>query len=175
MKKISVLTLASVLIAMLAGIAYAALQKGDQSPEFTLPYLLEAKRLRIADFIGAEPTDAKKVLVLSFFASYCKPCIKELPELEKLHQKYKDKGLLVVDVNIDQANLDKVKEIITNAKVTFPVLVDRFNVVARNYGATQLPKMFIIDGTGKVILINAGYSEEIFKRIEDQIKELLGK
>ena len=113
-------------------------------------------------------------MILSFFASYCKPCIQELPELEKLYQKYKDRGLLVVDVNIDQANLEKAKEIISKAKVSFPVLTDRFNVLARNYGATQLPKMFVLDGSGAIQMINAGYSDQIFKQVEEKLKSLLG-
>jgi len=158
-----------------AAVCFAALKEGDTAPAFTLPHLMDgSKRLKIGEYIGEDAPQKKKAVIISFFASYCKPCILELPELEKLFNKYKDQGLLVVDINIDQANQDKVKEIITKANLSFPVLTDRFTVLVRNYGATQLPKMFIMDGNGSIQMVNAGYSEEIFKKVEAKVITLLG-
>jgi thiol-disulfide isomerase/thioredoxin len=155
---------------------------GAEAPSFALPvYNAEASQSTRAGTMmilgeDAEDKDVRLVLV-SFMASYCKPCKAELPLLQQLHEQYKDKGLRIIGVAIDTepAGQKVIAELLKEMKVTFPVARDQFNLVARNYLGTRvpLPSVFLLDASGKVRFVSRGYSEEISKRLQLMVaKEL---
>ena len=116
-------------------------------------------------YVGAEAPDKNtKIVVVSFMASFCGPCKKEMPYLQTLHEKYKDKGLRVMMVAIDkdEDGQKKVADLIATNKVTFPVLKDRFNIVARRWLGTQspLPSLFMVNPEGVVSAVHRGYNED---------------
>jgi peroxiredoxin len=112
------------------------------------------------------PEDLKgKVVVVRFWADWCKSCAEEMPLIEKVYNKYKDQGLVILAVNIGQER-DAVAKFVNRIKITYPVLIDPGTVVTKRYGVTGLPITFISDRNGIIrqkILGEAGQTafEEI--------------
>lgn len=163
---------------------------GTNAPQFMLPVVndfvafkaatgpLQPKSVKWgpARWTGDRPDEAKKVVILSFFATYCDPCKKEMPELARLYDTYKDQGLGVMLVSIDKGDEQK-NEIINLAKsngVKFPVVHDRFQVVARRYSAERLPYMLMLDAAGNVKVVHVGYSDDIKAHLENEVRAQLG-
>jgi len=156
------------------------LKEGDVAPVFTGKVLnadvAGVKTVALDQVVGGTATPAKKAVILSFFAQYCEPCKKELPYLEALHQKYKDQGLGVMVVSIDQKpeDIQKAQDLAKEKGVTYPVLSDRFNIVAKRYGVKRLPCLYILDAQGKVSMVNTGYTEEFGGTLLNAVQTRLG-
>jgi thiol-disulfide isomerase/thioredoxin len=153
------------------------------APMFRLPLYNPAVSntgmLGLDQYIGPDATDKNtKVVLLSFMASFCGPCKKEMPYLQMLHNRYKDFGLRVVMVSIDTepAGQKIVSDLIEKNKVTFPVLKDRFNLVARRWLGTQtpLPSVFMLRPDGTVSMVHRGYNEEASKLLVEHVEAALG-
>ncbi len=156
---------------------------GGDAPSFRLPAFNPDPKsngfVALDTFVGADRDDDKaKLLVLSFMASYCKPCKKEMPYLQQLYAKYQDKGLrvLMVSVDTDEANFPIIQDLIKANNVTFPILKDRYNLVARRYlgSKTPLPSLFIVNPNGSVRLVKRGYNEEGGKVLLSEVQKGLG-
>jgi peroxiredoxin len=100
------------------------------------------RALTLADFKG-------KVVFLNFWATWCKPCEEEMPGMERLYQKYKDKGLVVLAISEDaDSAAGAVATFVKKHSLTFPVGLDPKMTVAASYGVWALPSTFIIDRQG---------------------------
>jgi RNA polymerase sigma factor (sigma-70 family) len=107
-----------------------------------------------------------KVVLLDFWGAWCGPCVEKLPRSEELYQKYKDRGLVVIGVH--SANDDeKLRSVLEEKKITFPVVHDR-GATADRYAIEAWPTYFLIDKAGKVVWGFAHNPPE-----EKQIEELL--
>lgn len=148
---------------------------GKAPPRFMLPVIHGSaeKRFGPALWTGNKAKQPKKWVLLSFFATYCAPCQKEMPELERLYKAYEDQGLGVMLVSIDKKK-EEVVDIARKHEVSFPVLHDRFNVVARRYDAERLPYLLMLDEAGVVQKVHQGYSEEVKGILEAEVREGLG-
>lgn len=129
-------------------------------------------------YVGPDASDkGAKVVLLSFMASYCAPCKKEMPYLQSLHEKFSAQGLRVVMVSIDkEAEGQKIIDgLIEQNKVTFPVLKDRFNLVARRWLGTEvsLPSVFMVRRDGTVSLTHRGYTDEASKLLSAEVEKAL--
>ncbi len=93
-----------------------------------------------------------KVTLVNFWATWCGPCIKELPELELLHKKLEGKGLKVVGVVLDDSP-DSVREYVEKYALTYPMLFDSEGGSKRLYQIIGLPESVILDKDGKVVLL----------------------
>jgi thiol-disulfide isomerase/thioredoxin len=169
-----------------AGAVQEGLKAGTAAPTFLLPVVNEvadAQGKAVTKFgpgkwtaLPAGNTDQKKLVVLSFFATYCDPCKKEMPELARLYDAYKDQGLGVMLVSIDKGDEQKqqIIELAKTSAVKFPVTHDRFQVVARRYAAERLPYMLMLDGTGNIKTVHVGYTEELKANLENEVRAGLG-
>lgn len=92
--------------------------------------------------------DAKLVLV-NYWEPWCKPCISEIPDLQKLYDNYKDKGLLVIGVTHDAANEADAKKIINSRGITYPVI--HGNDETAKFAQGYIPSTFFTDGKGKIL------------------------
>ncbi|MDA0737366.1 MAG: TlpA disulfide reductase family protein [Nitrospirae bacterium] len=90
-----------------------------------------------------------KVVLLNFWATWCKPCTKEMPAMQEAHDRLKAKGLVVLAVN-ELEEIDQVRAHIVEYGHTFPVLLDPDNDVANLYGVYGLPVTVFIDQQGIV-------------------------
>jgi peroxiredoxin len=119
------------------------LNPGDAAPAVQLK-TLDGKDFDIKDFSG-------KVVLLNFWATWCAPCVVELPVLQQLYDRDKDRGLVVVAVGIDDTN-ERLAEVAQEAGVKFPVLFDEQGEVRRRYKVTGVPESFLADRSGKMVL-----------------------
>jgi peroxiredoxin len=116
-------------------------QVGMAAPEFELPDL-EGDRHRLADFRG-------KVVVLNFWATWCPPCIDEMPSLEKLHRALAERGVAVVAISVDERFSD-VPAFVGKLGLTFAVLYDEGKRVSRKYRTFKYPETYILDREGRL-------------------------
>jgi len=130
-------------------------------------------------FVGDEPEDASaKAVLLTFFASWCEPCKKEMPFLVQLDQMYRGQGLRVLGVCIDKedAGVEAAKKLVAERKVTYPVLADRWNFLARRYLGEQapLPSVFLIKKDGVITKIERGYKQDASAFLLAEVQDVLG-
>ncbi len=131
---------------------------------------IEGEYVELEQFIGKGP------ILLSFWATWCKPCKEELKEYNKLYKEFSDSGLTVLAVSIDnEKSMSKVKPYIKTNGYDFTVLLDPNSEVARMYYARMVPYSLIIDKTGKVIYTHLGYKKgdelEVRKIIITQLEK----
>jgi peroxiredoxin len=112
----------------------------QQAKDFNVA-ALEGGKLRLADLRG-------KVVFLNLWATWCPPCKEEMPAMERLWQRYKGQGLVVIALSMDSAGAKVVKPFIEQAKYTYRVGLDPKMEIAELYGARSVPSTFIIDRNG---------------------------
>lgn len=173
--------LAAFLPVSFTAVAYAdkeRLDQGDEAPNFAAktlnPDVAKTKVFTLDSVVGAEATDKKKAVVTSFVSASCEPCQKELKFLQALYTTYKDKGLLVVGVATDKEETDTKRMADATAALDFPVINDRFNIVAQRYFVNKPPYMYIIDESGKVAKMTQAYDDIGNKATLDEVRKNLG-
>ncbi len=159
------------------------LAEGQPAPSFTLHTMnQEASGVALVSldrYVGEAPEDpGSRVLIISFFASWCGPCKREMPYLQQLHAMYQERGLRVVAVDVDQEEkgIADARRMIAQAKVTYPVLLDRFNFLARRYLGEQspLPSLFIVNRDGSIARIEKGYGKDASTFLLAEVQRALG-
>jgi len=132
---------------------------GGPAPEITLKDL-QGQEVRLSDLRG-------KIVLLNFWATWCKPCKDEMPAMQASYDKLRGQGLVVLAVN-ELEDTEKVIEHIRSHGHTFTVVMDHDNRVANRYGVVGLPASFIVDRQGIV-------REQIFGSVltEDRIAEMV--
>jgi thiol-disulfide isomerase/thioredoxin len=119
-----------------------------KAPDITLPTLSGAF-IHLADVRG-------KVVLLNFWATWCVPCRTEMPTLEELYQRYRDRGLEVVAVNLDMLSTPGVEAFVKEVGVTFPIVLDPSWATARAYRVVGVPTTYLIDRAGNVVVREVG-------------------
>ena len=115
---------------------------GDTAPDFKV--VTETGRtITPASFGG-------KLLVLNFWASWCQPCLQEVPSLEVFQRQFGPEGVVVLGVSVDK-NEKLYHRFLDQFRVSFEVARDPSWDIAANYGTFQLPETYIIDSSGKVV------------------------
>lgn len=130
----------------------------------------------LEDALDAESPQPKRLVVMSFFATYCEPCKREMPFLQALHEEYASRGLQLMSVSLDKEE-DKIKEAQALAGqhgLSYPVLSDRFQVVGKRYQVETLPCLYFIDASSKVALVKVGYDNDASKQILAEVQARLG-
>jgi cytochrome c biogenesis protein CcmG, thiol:disulfide interchange protein DsbE len=153
------------LILLLASHA-AALDSGARLPEIGLQSLA-GKRIDVASLKG-------KVVLIDFWASWCAPCKQEMPVLERLYQKYKDRGLVVVGVSVDQ-EATNVGGFLKQLKVSFPIVHDKAHEVANRFHPPRMPSSYIADRNGVVRHVHGGFRAGDDAAIERELTALLAQ
>lgn len=143
------------------------LEAGDAAPEFTLPRLDGEGELRLSGLRG-------KVVVLNFWASWCKPCEEEAPVLEQTWTRYRRDGLVVVGAGWKDIRSD-ARRFAREYGITYP-LVDDGEDLTRAYGITGVPETFVIDRRGRIVGVVVGglnAREEWRRRYDDLVQRAL--
>ncbi|MGA2004359.1 MAG: TlpA disulfide reductase family protein [Terriglobales bacterium] len=108
-----------------------------------------------------------KVVVVNFWATWCPPCRKEMPDLESLYERFAQQGLVILGISDEEAA--KVEPFIAQRKVTFPVLLDPGRKVNEMFVVEGIPKTFVYDRDGKLV------AQSIDMRTQGQFLEMLAK
>ena len=141
-------------------------QIGKKAVEFSLP-AVGGENVTLQSFRG-------KVVLLNFWATWCGPCRQELPELARLQEKFRQRGLMVVAVTVDN-EVENVQAFLKKYDVKLQALWDKKKKVADAYAVEKMPSSYLIDRSGVVRFIHRGYTPEELKRIEAEIDDLLDK
>lgn len=115
---------------------------GGPTPEFTLP-TPAGKKISLNDFRG-------KLVFLNFWASWCEPCREEMPAMERLYQEFKNKGLVVLAVNVKDSRKNALA-FIKELKLTYPIGFDSDGQIGLLYGAWGLPTTYFIGRDGAAL------------------------
>jgi peroxiredoxin len=113
------------------------------APVFSLPTLSQ-QSVNLREFRGS-------LVLLNFWATWCPPCVAEMPEFEKLYQELKPGRFVVLAVSIDTQGQKVVAPFWEKAGLTFPALLDPSGEVATRYGVRSLPTSFLINPDGEII------------------------
>jgi peroxiredoxin len=112
-----------------------------------------------------------KMVILNFWATWCPPCQREIPDFIELYDKYEKEGLMIVGVSVDQDGWTTVDRYIQNMNIQYPVVMFTPEVV-KNYDNFQsIPTTFIIDKKGRIVNKVTGYRPKTFW--EEEIKKIL--
>lgn len=154
------------IILMLTTIACAQTRKQKEDSlkymDFDLPVVNSAESFKLSSIVG------QKLVLLNFWTTWCPYCVKEIPDLKSLYEKYNNDGLEIVSVNIGENEKDVVK-FISAREVKYKVVLDKKGHVARNYGVRGIPTNFLVGLNGDVIF--AGYSLPNEKIIEESLPQ----
>ncbi len=139
----------------------SGVQVGEVAPVFAVQGP-DNKVARLSDYRG-------KVILLNFWATWCPPCVWEMPSLNRLYSILKSEGFEILAVSIDEGGWNTINAFTKKVPLSFPVLSDPSTDVAALYGSYQLPETFIIGADGTVLKKYAGPRE--WDR-EDMIAEI---
>ena len=142
----------------------ATLQPSAMAPDFTLRSM-DGPNLRLNEQRG-------RVVMVNFWATWCGPCRQEMPHLNKLHDKYRDAGFVLLGVNIDD-NARAATDLAAKLGLRFPVLLDTDKSVSRLYDLGSMPATVLIDREGRVRHLHRGYREGYELSYDQQVRALL--
>ena len=151
------------------------LAPGNTAPSFSLP-TLSGTRQTLSVWCGklSKPyvNKEKHVVILSFWATYCKPCQKEIPELMKFAKKHKNDKLKIFCISLDKEGASIVAPFVKKQKYSLPMLLDPYKRTALRYGVKSLPALVVIGHDGIIRYSSVGYKEDVpFQKILERAFE----
>ncbi len=139
--------------------------EGFMAPDFTFPDI-HGKSVSLSHFKG-------KVVFLNIWATWCGPCRTEMPDMEKLYQKFKKEDFVILAVSIDLQGKSVVIPFIQELGLTFPVLLDPDGTIQNVYEIKALPSSFIIDKEGFIELRITGARDWLNPKIIETFEHLI--
>ncbi len=119
-------------------------------PHFALPSVVDGKTVNSDEF-------KNKVLLITFFATWCPPCRQEIPTLIKLQNELSDKGFSIIGLSVDEGGAGIVAKLVNQQKINYPVLLAT-GATARDFGGIPgIPTSFLINRQGHVVKSYPGY------------------
>lgn len=137
---------------------------GDKAPDFNITSD-SGKKITRSDFGG-------RLLVLNFWATWCPPCIDELPSLDEFQRQLRSKGVVVVGVSVDK-NEKQYTDFLKKARVSFQTSRDPDAGISAEYGTFKYPETYVIDTSGKVIAKYIGPKDWMSPDVINDMKKLL--
>lgn len=138
---------------------------GSPAPDFEL-FNLKGEQVRLSAYQG-------RIVLINFWATWCKPCVKEMPAMQSVYEDLRSEGFVVLAIN-ELEEEARVRAYVEQHGHTFPVLLDRDNLVANRYGVRGLPVTVFVDGSGHVTdYLQGGLLTESF--IRNTVARLLAK
>jgi peroxiredoxin len=138
---------------------------GAPAPDFELAMLGEGKRFHLARRKG-------QVIVLDFWATWCGPCVKSMPEVERVAREFADRNVALVAVNL-QEPAEKVAEMLKRTQLKVDVALDSNGAVAGKYGVTAIPQTVIIGADGNVARVFVGGGPHLADELREALRSLV--
>ena len=140
---------------------------GDTAIDFTLTNL-DGTAVTLSDHLG-------QPIVINFWASWCAPCRLAFPALKEIAEKYRDKGVLVIGVSIDEEKAD-MDAFVRKTSPTFTIVRDDKATLADQLNVPTMPSTYLVDGDGRIAAIHSGFEgEATMKKYIAEIERLLAK
>ena len=114
--------------------------------------------------------------MISFFATWCKPCNRELKAIQEVYEDWQQEtGVRIIAISIDEGqNIQKVKPLVDGYGWEYQILLDPNSDFRRAMGVNLIPHSFIIDGNGKIAYSHSGYTEGAEAELYEKVKEIAG-
>ena len=143
-----------------------ALEEGDKIPDFNLASIYEGQpNIALSNLEG-------KTLYVDFWASWCAPCITSLPQYNELYKKYKQDGLEIIAINVDNPIEDGL-DFLLDTPLDFLIPQDPEGDAAELFGVIGMPSSYLISPEGNVELVHMGFRSGDIDIIEEEIKKAL--
>ncbi len=139
-------------------------EAATKMPSFALESVDDGRTVRSNAFDG-------KVLLITFFATWCPPCAQEVPVLNELHNKYGSEGFSVVALSVDQEGPSAVSKFVKERNIQYPVLMAQAETTADFGGVYGIPVAFLVNKSGNVVKKYTGYVSH--KILEKDVNRLL--
>jgi peroxiredoxin len=165
--KVLTLALWGALSLSAATAALAEVKPGDQAFDFE-KRTTAGQTLKLSSLRG-------KVVLIDFWATWCEPCKKELPLLGKLAPRLRPRGIEIVTVNIDDDKKNAESFVRAHGLEQLTVIPDADKSIVGRYEPPKMPSSFVVDRTGVVRAVNAGFEDGDEAKLEKQLTALAGK
>jgi thiol-disulfide isomerase/thioredoxin len=152
-------------VLLLSTQAALAVAVGDTVPDCALSPLGETNTSDFSQYHG-------KVVYVDFWASWCGPCAQSFPFLNELHGQFKDQGLQIVGVNLDE-NPSEAKDFLAQNPAQFTIVTDVSKQCAKDFGVKAMPSSYLIDRNGKVHHVHLGFRPGEAQELRRLVEKLL--
>lgn len=143
------------------------LATGGKAPDFTLNRL-DGEKFTLSEQLKNGP------VLIDFWATWCKPCLRALPSIQHLHELYAEKGLQVVTISTDSPkSQSKIKPFIKGSDYSFEVLLDTDQEVRSLFGGSVIPFTALINSDGEIVYNHLGYKPGDENLLEEAVKRVL--
>lgn len=133
-----------------------------KAPDFTLQDI-NGKIIKLSDYKG-------QVIILNFWATWCPPCLAEIPDFVKFYSAYREKGVEIIGIAVS-SNIDDVKKIISEKKINYTICMSDGKIESQYGGIRAIPTTFIIDKQGNIHQKKIGFMSE--NELTEIIKDIL--
>lgn len=139
---------------------------GRLAPDFT-GNTLDGQQVTLSQLRG-------QVVILDFWATWCSPCIESMPLLEELHRDWKDKGVVVLGVNVEDARARRmIDRFRATHRITFDSVLDPEGLISQEYAVDGIPALFLIDTEGLVQQAHTGFSPDIYTGLRELLPAMV--
>jgi thiol-disulfide isomerase/thioredoxin len=126
-----------------------AMERGETAPDFEAVDF-DGRQVKLSDFKG-------KPLLLNFWATWCPPCLKELPEFQRFFDEHnEDVNIVAVNLTTSERSVLHVKNFVLEKKLTFPVYLDEDGLAAQKYLVRYIPTSYFLDENLKILEVHVG-------------------
>ncbi|MBP9112699.1 MAG: TlpA family protein disulfide reductase [Polyangiaceae bacterium] len=139
---------------------------GAAAPDFALETVNGKPKVSLASLKG-------KVVIVDFWATWCKPCKASFPKLQELYTKYNASGFEIIGINQDDDKSGEIKSFGDSTGAKFPLGWDEGKKISKSWDLPTMPATYIIDKKGVVRFVHAGFNEGEEKTLEAEIKSLM--
>jgi peroxiredoxin len=136
---------------------------GTPAPDFSLKTLSGKATISLHDYKG-------KIVLLDFWASWCAPCQRSLPELQTLEEQYENLKILAISIDDKEEN---AREFMKRQQLDLTVLFDEKKFVAETYDIEDMPSALLIDQDGVIRFVLSGYTEKHLPELKREIDKLI--
>ena len=133
-------------------------------PDFSLPSVVDGETVSSSAYEG-------KALFVTFFATWCPPCMEEVPTLIKLQKKYGNDDFSVIGLSVDQEGIEVVRNLVTKKSINYPVAMADARTMESFGGVYGIPVSFLVNRKGNVVKKYTGYIPQSV--IEKDLKKIL--
>ena len=174
----SIPTIAALVLVLLAADGMSRARAAEESRDVVHDLLTarpKAPAFRVRGLDGQTlelaPLLAKGPVVLDFWATWCKPCLQALPEIQRVQERWAERGVTVVGISEDgPRNLAKIRPFAARYKIGYPLALDEDGSIQAAYQVRSLPTTFVIDRDGRIVHFQQGYRPGLENVLDEALR-----